>query len=74
MSEDRVAESAPSGWQFEVGEVSNGWWAAEGRDDVGHSVSRHGSDPDEVLREAWLAARWVVESTRASNRSADDVK
>lgn len=40
------------GWVFDVRELSNGVWGAEGRHADGRTVSRKGGlDPDAVLRE-----------------------
>lgn len=39
------------GWFFQMVEVSNGVWRVEGKDHWGRTVTRHGTDPDALLRE-----------------------
>jgi hypothetical protein len=38
------------GWYFKVFETSNGTYLVEGKDTLGHVVSRQGNDPDELLK------------------------
>lgn len=37
------------GWFFRVDEISQGYYRVEGIDRCGHSVSRDGIDPDQLL-------------------------
>jgi hypothetical protein len=37
------------GWEFRFDEISQGYYRVEGIDQWGHSVSRDGIDPDQLL-------------------------
>jgi hypothetical protein len=60
-----IRKAALPGWTFNLEEVSNGFWRAEGRHDDGRSVSRMGSDEFELLRECMEDARLLPEKRRA---------
>ena len=44
------------GWYFRVEELPTGYWQVKGRDRHGHTVTRVGDNPDDVLEVAENAA------------------
>ena len=48
-------------WTFDVREISAGVYQGDGWDSAGRSVSRQGTDPDEVLAACQSAATHVAE-------------
>jgi hypothetical protein len=38
-----------NGWFFRIDEISQGYYRVEGVDQWGHSISRDGIDPDQLL-------------------------
>ena len=44
------------GWYFRVEELPSGYWQVKGRDRFGHTVTRVGDNPDDVLQVAENAA------------------
>jgi hypothetical protein len=48
-----------AGWFFRVNEVSMGVYKVEGTDSFGRTVSRTGTDPDELLAECEEDARGI---------------
>jgi hypothetical protein len=51
------------GWAFHVEEVSASRYRGTGADQLGHSVSSDGFDPDEVVADCVRRAKWCMQQS-----------
>ncbi len=51
------------GWYFRLEELPTGYWQVKGRDRYGHTVTKIGDNPDDVLAGAETEAQGLSQDT-----------